>query len=64
MDYPIDVVLIPKNSFDIVEHRYERDDLRQISNWWQDRMRHSVEDLPEEWIDSAFSKLTRNAAAF
>jgi putative proteasome-type protease len=60
VDYPMDVVLIQKDSFDVIEHRYERDDLRQISNWWQERMRHSVQDLPEEWIDSAFSKLTHN----
>jgi putative proteasome-type protease len=59
VDYPMDVVLLPKNSFEVVEHRYERDDLRHISNWWQDRMRASVQDLPEQWIDSAFSKLTR-----
>jgi putative proteasome-type protease len=60
VDYPMDVVLIQKDSFDVIEHRYERDDLRQISNWWQERMRNSVQDLPEEWIDSAFSKLTHN----
>ena len=60
VDYPMDVVLIQKDSFDVIEHRYERDDLRQISNWWQERMRHSVQDLPGEWIDSAFSKLTHN----
>jgi putative proteasome-type protease len=62
VDYPMDVVLIPKNSFDVVEHRYERDEMREISNWWQERMRESVQDLPEEWIDSAFSKLTKCAS--
>src|SRR5438128_2584718 len=59
VDYPIDVVLYQKNSFELVEHRYEREELSRISNWWQDRMRKSVHDLPTEWIDSAFSKLTR-----
>ena len=43
-----------------MEQRYERDDLREISNWWQDRMRRSVQDLPSEWIDAAFSRLTRD----
>jgi len=59
VDFPIDVLLYQKGSFEIVEHRYEREDLRDISNWWQDRMRRAVQDLPSEWIDSAFSKLTR-----
>ena len=58
VSFPIDVLLYSKGSFDMVEHRYERDDLRAISNWWQERMRKSVQDLPEEWIERAFSKLT------
>jgi putative proteasome-type protease len=61
VDFPIDVMLYQKGSFEIVEHRYERDDLRDISNWWQDRMRRAVHELPSEWIDSAFSKLTRQS---
>ncbi len=61
VDFPIDVLLYQKGSFEIVEHRYERDDLRDISNWWQDRMRRAVQELPSEWIDSAFSKLTRQS---
>jgi putative proteasome-type protease len=59
VDFPIDVLLYQKGSFEIVEHRYERDDLRDISNWWQERMRRAVQELPSEWIDHAFSKLTR-----
>jgi putative proteasome-type protease len=61
VDFPIDVMLYQKNSFEMIEHRYNRDDLRQISNWWQERMRRAVQELPSEWIDSAFSKLTAQA---
>jgi len=59
VDYPVDVLLYRKDSFELVEHRYEREDLRRISIWWQSRMRESVQDLPSEWIETAFSKLTR-----
>jgi putative proteasome-type protease len=59
VDFPIDALLYQKGSFEMIEHRYDRDDLRQISNWWQERMRCAVQELPSEWIDSAFSKLTR-----
>jgi putative proteasome-type protease len=62
VDFPIDVMLYQKNSFEMIEHRYFRDDLRQISNWWQERMRRAVHELPSEWIDSAFSRLTAQAA--
>jgi putative proteasome-type protease len=58
VDFPIDVLLYPKDSHELVEHRFQRDDLREISNWWQERMRRSVEDLPSEWIERALSKLT------
>ena len=56
--FPIDVLLYQRNSFELVEQRYHADDLRSISNWWQERMRRSVQDLPAEWIEAAFAKLT------
>jgi putative proteasome-type protease len=59
--FPIDVVLYSRGSFELVEHRYGAEDLRHISDWWQERMRHSVEDLPSEWIEAAFSRLTGSA---
>lgn len=60
VDFPMDVILYPTGSFNLVEQRYERDDLREISNWWQERMRRSVQDLPAEWVEAAFSSLTRD----
>src|ERR1700720_4358499 len=39
VDFPIDVLLYQKGSFELIEHRYQRDDLRPISLWWQDQMR-------------------------
>ena len=58
VDFPMDVVIYQKNSFELVEHRYHADDVREISNWWQERMRRSVQDLPSEWIEHAFARLT------
>jgi len=60
VDFPMDVILYSRSSFSLVEHRYERDELRNISNWWQERMRRSVQELPSEWIEAAFSKLMRD----
>jgi putative proteasome-type protease len=42
----------------MIEHRYNRDDLLQLSTWWQDRIRRSVQELPSAWLEQAFSKLT------
>jgi putative proteasome-type protease len=62
VDYPMDVILYPRNSFTMVEQRYERQDLASISQWWQERMRLSVQDLPAEWIQAQFSRLTPDEA--
>ena len=63
VDFPMDVILYSRGSFTLVEQRYQRDDLREISNWWQERMRRAVHDLPSSWIEAAFSKLTRHEVA-
>jgi len=63
VDFPIDVLLYQAGSFEMIEHRYERNDLSQISNWWQEKMRRAVQELPSEWVDRAFSKLTAQASA-
>jgi len=55
--FPIDVALLPKNSYQLGLHRYEQADLREISAWWQERLRKSVNELPSEWIEHAFTKL-------
>ena len=57
VDFPMDLLLYQRGSFQLIEHRYQRDDIRQISNWWQQKMRLAVEELPSEWVESAFSKL-------
>jgi putative proteasome-type protease len=60
VDFPMDVILYQRGSFSLVEQRYQRDDLRAISDWWQERMRSAVHDLPSEWVERAFSRLTRD----
>ena len=57
VDFPIDVVLCSKGSFRLIEHRFEKTDLQEISSWWQERLRHSVNELPRQWMERIFSKL-------
>jgi putative proteasome-type protease len=57
VDFPIDVLLYKRGSYELVEHRYAHEDLKQISNWWQERMRAAVAELPSPWVESAFSRL-------
>ena len=57
VDFPIDVTLYRRGSYELVEHRYQREDLSQISAWWQERMRRAVDELPSPWVEAAFSRL-------
>jgi putative proteasome-type protease len=57
VDFPIDVVLYKKDSFSIIEHRYEREDLQKISQLWADKLKQALDDIPEEWMDQTFDKI-------
>lgn len=57
VDFPVDVVIHPAGTHTIVEHRFTKDDLIHLSDWWQDRLRHSVREMPLDWIDPLLHKL-------
>ena len=59
VDFPIDVVIYFNATGELVEHRYEYEDFQEISTWWQERLRSSVQDLPSEWIENVAAKLER-----
>ncbi len=57
VNFPLDVVLCQRDTFKVVEHRYEKEDFVEISNWWDGRLRESIQNLPSEWIDRVRAKL-------
>lgn len=56
VDFPIDVLLYEKDSFNIVEHKYEKQDLEHISYQWNALLKNSVQKLPVDWIDPLLRK--------
>ncbi|BAN36231.1 conserved hypothetical protein [Sulfuricella denitrificans skB26] len=58
VDFPIDVVLYKRDSYEIVQHRFEREDLQHLPELWQENLRKLVEEMPDEWVDVALSKLS------
>ncbi len=60
VEYPLDVVLYRHDTFDIVEHRFQKEDLAEISLWWQSRIYESVEKLPSKWVDRLLESLPRH----
>ncbi len=57
VDFPMDVVLYLKDSFRMVEHRFEYEELREMTTWWQEHLRNGVYEMPSNAIDTAFRKL-------
>lgn len=58
VDFPVDVVLYKKDSHHIVEHSFGKEDLLDMTSWWQERLRSAVHDLPCNVIDRALAELT------
>ncbi|MDB5088234.1 MAG: Proteasome subunit [Mucilaginibacter sp.] len=57
VDFPIDVALYKKDSFHIIEKRYEKKDLEYISTQWAEELKTALENISEGWMDDAFNKL-------
>ena len=57
VEFPIDVVLYRKNTFQMIEHRYEKNDLEDISEKWAEQLKNALQNIPEGWMDVAFNKL-------
>lgn len=61
VDFPIDVVLYAKNSYQVTEQRYHKEDLHEITSWWQGRLRESVNRMPSEWINDVMTTLLKSS---
>jgi len=59
--YPIDIVLYKKDSYQVIQHHYQMEDLAEIGDWWQDRIVQSIRELPSHWLDQALAGLERSA---
>jgi putative proteasome-type protease len=59
VDFPLDVVVFERGSQDMYECRFEKADLAESCQWWQDRLRASLNELPSQWVAKAFVQLER-----
>ena len=60
VEYPLDVVAYRTDTFDIVESRFEKEDLLNSSAWWQARIADSVDQLPAQWTDRVLAPLANH----
>src|SRR6201985_1179613 len=59
VDFPIDVALYRKDTFHMIEQRYEQKDMQEISAQWAEELKAALEHIPDEWMDNAFNKLDK-----
>lgn len=57
VDFPIDVVLYFAETRTLVTRRFEEEDLIEIWQGWQERLRNSVASLPSSWLDRFWAEI-------
>jgi putative proteasome-type protease len=60
VDFPIDVIYYVKDSFNIIEKRYKKEELQKISKLWSNKLKESINELPEEWMDKLHNGVSNN----
>lgn len=51
VDFPIDVLLYEKDSFQIREQRFKRKDMQVLSKHWNSALSYYIQEMPGEWVD-------------
>jgi len=54
--YPLDIVLYKKDSHEFLEHRYEYNDLANITGEWAEKLTAGIDSLPTKWIEEMLNK--------
>jgi putative proteasome-type protease len=57
VDFPIDVIIYETDSYKLVQHRYEKEDLENISVQWDAELKNALNNISENWMDTAFEKI-------
>ncbi len=56
VDYPIDVIVYQKDSFNVIEHRLTKEDMSEVTKKWNSLLKESVDNLPNEWLQNILEK--------
>ncbi len=57
VDFPIDIVIYVRSSYKMISHRFEKNDLVENSDLWQERLRKSVRELSLDWAQPLLDRL-------
>jgi putative proteasome-type protease len=59
VDYPIDIVVLRPDSYELIEHRLEEKQMGNTSEFWNKRIRMAIKDLPMAELDRALLPLVK-----
>lgn len=48
--YPLDVVIMKRDSKDIIEKRFNEEDTGSVGEAWGNKLRHLITEIPDDWI--------------
>lgn len=51
VDFPLDIVVFDTESGEIIERRFEEEDMEDISKIWGEELSKVIKNIPESWID-------------
>jgi putative proteasome-type protease len=57
VDFPIDIVIYVRNSYRMISQRFEKTDLLENSDVWQERLRKSVREMSLDWAQPLLDRL-------
>lgn len=50
--FPLDVIVYPKDSPNLIVKRLEEKDMTKISHLWGEKLTNAVREIPDDWADS------------
>lgn len=56
VDYPIDTIHLKRDAFDLIENRFEGNELNHISEFWNSSLKTAIEEMPADALKKAFKK--------
>lgn len=57
VDFPIDTVVLKNDEYFTKEKRFDQKELEHVSNFWNNRLKNAIAELPSEVLNSAFVEL-------
>jgi putative proteasome-type protease len=56
VDFPADLVLYERDSFHLSEYRFQREEVRGLSETWASILSNAIHQIPDDWTDKVFPK--------